>query len=407
MNSDGAKKLIEELSSRALEATDPSVDGLTPELVLEPEDEDACIRALKLCHSEDVAIIPVGGGTRITLGNVPLRCDAYLDTKRMNGVEEHIPGDLTVAVRAGTTILELQEKLKKSKQFLPLDPPLPATATIGGVLATGEPGLRRRPGSRPRDLLLGFEAVLADGTKVRAGGRVVKNVAGYELMKLFVGSLGTLGVITRAFLRLRAIPEKVVTIVCDFENLADASDAWQEIQNLPMAPEVAVLVNSVTSKLFGLNGWNLLLRFEGITEQVQGGIKDVQAHYSSDLMPDFSWEALQNFPINNGYFVIRAHVAPGQTFKLVEEWKDGNAILAYPDSGVVYNRVPSFDALALCKDRAELQEAAVVLERIPTDLKMKMDVFGKTPPSFTLMKQIKQKLDPKGILSPGRFVGRL
>ena len=133
MNSDGAKKLIEELSSRALEATDPSVDGLTPELVLEPEDEDACIRALKLCHSEDVAIIPVGGGTRITLGNVPLRCDAYLDTKRMNGVEEHIPGDLTVAVRAGTTILELQEKLKKSKQFLPLDPPLPATATIGGV----------------------------------------------------------------------------------------------------------------------------------------------------------------------------------------------------------------------------------------------------------------------------------
>ena len=205
------KDLLGEVGARppsSDDARDPLIDGLSPSLVLEPDDDETCARALALCHQEDMAVVPVGGATRLELGNVPSRLDVYLKTSHLEGVEDHIPGDLTVSVRAGTTLEALQQELARANQFLPLEVPNPSRATIGGILAIGEPGLRRRPGARARDLLLGFEAVLADGARVKAGGRVVKNVAGYELMKLFVGSSGTLAVMTRAFLRLRALPEE-------------------------------------------------------------------------------------------------------------------------------------------------------------------------------------------------------
>ena len=398
--------LLGEVGARPPSPDDPRIDGLAPSLVLEPDNDDACAEALALCHGENMAVVPVGGATRLELGNAPGRLDAYLRTSHLSGVEDHIPGDLTVAVRAGTTLEVLQNELARADQFLPLEVPNPARATIGGILATGDPGMRRRPGARPRDLLLGLEAVLADGTPVKAGGRVVKNVAGYELVKLLVGSSGTLAVMTKAFLRLRALPEATRTVVRGFRRPAEAEQAWRELRELPQPPEVATLLNpDLSRQLDGvdLDGWNLLLRFEGLREEVQGAV----AAAGGEELDRPPWDAIRDFPVGDAALVLRAQVAAARTFHLAESWQDGGPLVAYPDAGLVYSHTSDPEALGDRQERADAQGGVVVIERAPSELKSELDVYGETPGGFELMKQIKEKLDPKGILSPGRFVGRI
>ncbi len=400
------KDFLGEVGARPPTSEDPRIDGLSPSLVLEPEDDEACAEALALCHQENMAVVPVGGATRLELGNAPSRLDAYLRMTRLVGVEDHIPGDLTVAVRAGTTLGALNEQLAQANQFLPLDAPYPSRATIGGILALGEPGLRRRPGARPRDLLLGFEGVLADGAQFKSGGRVVKNVAGYELMKLFVGSAGSLAVVTRAFLRLRALPEDARTVALGFRRAQEAERGWREVRDLAHAPEVAVLLNPTAAEMFGLDAWTLLLRFEGLAEEVSGSV----SASGGEIVPAPSWERIRDFPVGpseTSELVLRGQVTPARTFHLAESWQDGGALVAYPDAGLVYSRTTDPDALADRQERAAAQGGVVVVERAPAELKTELDVFGETPGGFELMRQIKTKLDPKGILSPGRFVGRI
>ncbi|TDI37742.1 MAG: FAD-binding oxidoreductase [Acidobacteria bacterium] len=401
----------ETLGARAPNGNDPRIDGLVPSLVLEPEDGAATAEALTLCHQESMGVIPIGGGTRLELGNVPSRLDAYLMTSGLKGIEidEHIPGDFTMAVRAGTTLGETQRYLKEFRQYVPLDVPHPDEATIGGIFALGEPGQRRRPGARPRDLLLGFEGVLADGTPFKAGGRVVKNVAGYELMKLFVGSAGTLAVMTRAFLRLRALPEEVTTVVIQARRPRAVAAAWRELRNLPLAPEMAVALSPTYAESHGLHEWNLLLRFEGLHEETRGALHDVRQRFDAEVLPDDRnlWDAIRDFPKSDAALVLRGQAAPARTIPLAESWQDGGALIAYPDTGIVYSQTTDPEALSDRRARAEENGAAVVIEKAPLEMKRELDVYGETPGGYEIMRRIKEKLDPKNILSPGRFVGKI
>jgi glycolate oxidase FAD binding subunit len=385
---------------------EPRLDGLAPSLVLVPDSEESCARALALCHAEKLAVVPVGGGTRIEVGNPPSHLDAYLFTKALTGVLDHVEGDLTVVVRAGTPLEALNRELADAGQFLPLDPPLPSRATIGGVLAMGEPGFRRRPGARPRDLLLGFEAILADGTKVKSGGRVVKNVAGYELSKLLVGSAGTLAVITRACLRLRAIPEEVLTLALPFRRIADAAEAFRDLAREAVPPEVVALLNPELSNEHGLEGWTLVVRFEGFREETAAA----KERSGGDELSNSIWGALRDFPVRTlagRELLLRGQAAPARVFGLAEAWQDGGPLVAYPDSGLLYSLTRDPEALANRREAAGLWAANVVLERGPSFLMSDRDVFGEFPEAFFVMKALKEKLDPRRILSPGRFVGRL
>jgi glycolate oxidase FAD binding subunit len=385
---------------------DPRLDGLAPSLVLVPDSEESCARALALCHGEKLAVVPVGGGTRLEVGNPPSHLDAYLFTKALTGIVDHVEGDLTVVVRAGTPLEALNRELAEAGQFLPLDPPLPSRATIGGILAMGEPGFRRRPGARPRDLLLGFEAVLADGTEVKSGGRVVKNVAGYELSKLLVGSAGTLAVITRACLRLRAIPEDVVTLALPFRRIAEAAEAFQRIAREAALPDAAALLNPEHSSEQGHEGWTLVVRYEGFREETAAAKERTGGQ---ELAPSI-WETLRDFPVRKlraNELLLRGQAAPARVFGLAEAWQDGGPLVAYPDSGLLYSLTRDPDALANRREAAGLWSANAVLERAPSSLKSDMDVFGEIPEAFFVMKALKEKLDPRRILSPGRFVGRL
>jgi glycolate dehydrogenase FAD-binding subunit len=410
---ESVRRLLGEIDARPPGPGDPGIDGALPALVLLPENEDACARALALCHQEAMAVVPVGSGTRLEVGNPPSRLDAYLSTLGLVGVDDHIPGDLTVAVRAGTRLDDLQRELAEAGQFLPVDPPVPDKATVGGIFALGEPGFRRRPGARPRDLLLGFEAVLADGTRVKAGGRVVKNVAGYEVMKLFVGSQGTLAVMTRAFLRLRALPEEVVTVALGFRRASRAAEELHPISRLAVAPEAVALLNPSYSEGRGFADWTMLLRFEGFRETVREGVEEVtkrEAPRSVEVVPSSIWDELRDFPVKpleQGEMLLRGQAAPVRSFGLADRWRDGGDLVAYPEGGLVYSHTVDPEALSDRRDAARLEGAGVVVERGASALKAEADVFGEIPAGFELMRRTKQTLDPKGVLSPGRFVGRL
>src|SRR6267142_1506018 len=190
---------------RAATAAD-AVAGAHPKLVIEPGTERGLAEVLRLSNEGGVAVIPRGGGTKLSWGNPPVRADLILSTARLTKIIEHAWADLTVTVEAGCTIQKLQETLAQHGQRLALDPLWPEKATVGGVLSTNDSGALRLRFGALRDLIIGVTIALPDGTLASSGGKVVKNVAGYDLPKLVTGALGTLGVITRAVFRLHPLP---------------------------------------------------------------------------------------------------------------------------------------------------------------------------------------------------------
>ena len=248
-----------------------TLDGVPVGRTSAPACEEEVGSVLAAASRAGEKVVLRGGGTRLELG-APVRADRVLDIGGLSGVIEHHVQDLTVEAWAGTTVGALNRALAPHRQFLPLDPPLPERATLGGVIAAGDPGFRVVPGSRPRDLLLGLSAVLAAGTRIRSGGRVVKNVTGYELTKLFTGSLGTLGAITRVTVRLRAFPEASRTVVARLP-ISDSVERFADrvLAAAAAAPgPAAVAVVPPGTGLPGLpeeGGFRLAIRFEGLREE--------------------------------------------------------------------------------------------------------------------------------------------
>ncbi len=194
------------------EATaEDAVEGVEPSLVIEPGTIEETSEVMKLAGREGLAVSPRGGGTKMKLGNPPRQVDLILSTLRMDQIIEHVPGDQIVRAQAGVKLEDLQENLAESDQLLGIDPPEEG-ATVGGLVAANASGPRRLRYGTVRDLIIGIKVVLADGTVAKAGGKVVKNVAGYDLSKLFTGSLGTLGVIAEANFRLHPIRETARTV---------------------------------------------------------------------------------------------------------------------------------------------------------------------------------------------------
>src|SRR5229473_1574596 len=212
-----------------------AVAGVQSRFAVEPGSEQELAKVLKLANAAGLGVTPRGGGTKLEWGNRPAQADVILSTARLHRVIEHAWADLTVSAEAGCTIAKLQETLAKHGQRLALDALWPERATVGGVLSTNDSGaLRLRFGSL-RDLVIGVTVALADGTVASSGGRVVKNVAGYDLPKLVTGAFGTLGVITRAIFRLHPLPRETRTISCTTANAAEAQQLVLAIQNSKLA----------------------------------------------------------------------------------------------------------------------------------------------------------------------------
>jgi glycolate oxidase FAD binding subunit len=399
---------LESIAGREGVLGDPSafaVDGLTPQAAVAPASYEQVAEVVRYAHAEGLAVIPWGGGTRMHIGNVPSRYDIALSLSRLNAVVEHEPADMTVTCQAGITLSELQRHLATAGQLLPLDPPGGDRATIGGILAANAWGPWRHAHGSARDMTIGLRVVTAEGKLTRAGGRVVKNVAGYDLCKLYVGSLGTLGVIVEATFKLAPLPRATAAISAACESAAAACGVAATLQRRGLAVRGVTLVTNG-------GAWALALELAGTPAAVERSRREIAAVAQ---IADATGTPLEAPGGESDSLLCKASVLPTRLPALIdglEALPGPPRLLAFPTAGVCYAAWPSPpDPEGIAGAARELTSAAggtLVLERCPLELKRRVDVFGDAPgPSFELMRRVKEQFDPKDVLSPGRFLGRL
>jgi glycolate oxidase FAD binding subunit len=414
---------------RAATAAD-AVDGVAPRMIAEPGTAEDLARCLRWARGAGLKVTPRGGGTKMGWGNPPAACDLLLSTARLDRVLEHAWADMTVIAEAGCRVADLQQALAEHGQHLALDPLWPERATIGGILSTNDSGtLRLRYGSL-RDLIIGITVALPDGTLARSGGKVVKNVAGYDLAKLFTGALGTLGVIVQAIFRLHPLPRETRSLT---------------FSGTPAALE-QLLLSILASRLtpIGLQlraapgGAQLDVRFDGTAAGIQSQVDQVDqvrqlaAPSSAPFdAPDDIWTSHQ--AIWDGAdgaapaprrLVARLSVLPSRiaaVCALIERAAAARSLawqMVVQGVGAGYVRLAGNegDEPALRATFLELREelagtgdtqpgGTIVALGCPLAVKRGLDVWGPAGDAQPLMVRIKQRFDPDGTLSPGRFLG--
>ena len=393
-------------------AAEDAVTGVQTGIVAEPGNERELAKVLKLANAAGLAVIPRGGGTKLEWGNRPARADVILSLARMNRVIAHAWADLTVNVEAGCTIGKLQETLAKHGQQLALDALWSERATVGGVLSTNDSGVLRLRFGSLRDLVIGVTLALADGTVASSGGRVVKNVAGYDLPKLVTGALGTLGVITSAFFRLHPLPRERRTISWAMGDLRSAQKAVLAIQNSKLAHSgLQIFCGEGKSRV------DVLLEGTeaGLTAQVQmvkGIVGAAVAGESSEV-----WGAREEICSagEGDVAVVKFAILPGLVGETLESVAGYSAGLWWSAvvqaTGIGWMRVEGPVGLmgaALKKFRAGIEESggSVVVLRRAVGMG-DMEAWGEAGDAVGLMRAVKGQFDPRGTLNPGRFVGRI
>ena len=415
-----------------------AVDGLTPLVAAAPSTYEQVAEVARYAHAEGLAVISWGGGTHMHIGNVPSRYDIALSLSRLDRVVEHEPADLTVTCQAGIALDQLQRHLGKHGQFVPLGLPagrhgLPRgeKATVGGILSANASGPSRHAYGAPRDFTIGLRVVIADGRVTKAGGRVVKNVAGYDLCKLYIGSLGTLGIIVEATFKLAPLPRAERTVIAAFRTPAQACAFSGELRRRGLALRAVQLLNAAAASLAGQaaarlpaggGSCALILDLAGTPQAIERSRREIGelAQGTADLSdakdPTELSESISQLSSPAGAFLLcKAAVLPTQLPSLIDSLEAVSGpprILGLPTIGVLYASWPHLDDAEEAIGRLRAATSAVggsfVIEVCPLDLKRRLDVFPDVSgPSFDLMRRIKQQFDPQGILSPGRHLGRL
>jgi len=369
---------------------------------LEPRSVSEAARQVEQLARERKRVAFLGGGTELELGAWPERIDAVLRTRGLKQIVEYQPADMVMVVEAGVTLAELQAAAREHRQRLALDPPWPDRATIGGIVATGAFGPRRARYGAVRDLIIGVQLVRADGAVARGGGKVVKNVAGFDLPKLACGSLGTLGLIAGATFRLHPLPEASETVVLPGLSAAEVVAAIARVRAAQLEPAAA-------AALSGPSGYDLALCFEGFGKGVEQQVAKLRQLAPSARPVEGIWSRHDDVSAG-GPLRLKVASLPTQLPELDRVLSPLKLRLAwYPTVGVGFASGPGGEgAAALVADgRAELLRCggSLVVQAAPTGLRV--DRWGPPPPSFPIMERIKQNFDPDHRLNPGRFVGGL
>jgi glycolate oxidase FAD binding subunit len=402
-----------------------SVDGKEPAVVCFPASPEQVSVALRLCSEANAAVIPWGGGTAMRIGNQPRQVDVVIGLKRLNQLVEHDQANLTATIQSGHRLAALQEALARHNQFLPFDPPNAVRATVGGIVATNLNGPRRSHFGNVRDLVIGMKIVLASGEQIKAGGKVVKNVAGYDMCKLFVGSLGTLGIITEVTLRMAPIPETAATVIASGALLA-VQQFTDELSRSRLLPSAVLLLNAPASKARDLahSDWQVAVRCEGFEETVARHLHDAAAMaqkigLASVILRENDhrrfWEKIGDFPLQADRLVYRVTIPRSSTAEIIQtvhSWSTADfrpEIVSDAAMGIVWISLQINDPVtqwfAKLIDEAQAHRGQAIVLAAPTNLKRGIDVWGPAPPTLSLMREIKRQFDPEGLLNPGRFVG--
>ena len=416
-----------------------SIDGMLPELVVSPGNVEALARVMAEASDKRAGVVPVGGATRLDLGNPIRRFDVAVDLSNLDRVLQHNPADLTVTVEAGVTLASLRSTLAEHGQFLALDPPLPDRATIGGTLAVGVSGPMKYQFGNPRDLVIGMKVVQADGTTTKSGGQVVKNVSGYDMSRLHIGGLGTLGVIAEVSFRLAPVPRSEATMIATFETSQRCNSAALDFvhsQVVPMALSCFDRSANERANISGIDGdYFLAARLGGrprtLERQVMECSRICHEHGATKVEnlgggdAASVWRALADFgcdPTALPPMVARASVAPTRTAEVAQGLERSGlgtgpkpAIVAHPGFGTVLvgwfadEDGISDDAagvtLGQARDSVHSAGGHLNIERCPPAIKAEMDVWDGAGAPVDIMRSMKEQYDPQGLLNPGRFVG--
>lgn len=403
------------------------IDGRVPHCVACPATLDELTRCVAAAHAAGLAMIPVGHGTRLGIGRAPAAYDVAMSTQRLRRVVAHEAADMTVTVEAGLTLADLNAALAAAEQWLPLDPPVPEHTSIGALIATDASGPQRLAHGRVRDLLIGITAVLADGTLVKGGGRVVKNVAGYDLMKLFTGSFGTLGIVADATFKIRPRPPATFVLVARGENIETAVALAHVVLDAPLSPSYVEVLNMPAGRAVGLEGAALVVGCGGPAHELA-----VQRDRLEHLLAGASrrvcsveesarvYTALRDLPVDAGFTgtatisvsgsrlgrllvdVERAAAERGLPVAILSHAGNGIAVVGVI-GGAADPALPGFAEWLVENVRGAC--GWVRFDRVPAALAGRIDAWPMEPSGLQLMRGIKQTLDPQRRLSPGRFVG--
>jgi len=408
-----------------------AVDGKVPKEVWRVETEEQLSEALRTAYSNSLAVIPLGSGTKRHIGLPPDRYDVALSLRSLQGIVEYSPDDLVVIVRAGTTLAELQKVLSERNQFLPIDPPFPEQATIGGIVASAMAGPTRCLYGAVREHLLGIKVAQPDGTITRFGGKVVKNVAGYDVTKLYVGSFGTLGVIVEAAFKVRPLPEKQVTLPLWSEKLETVEAFLSRLVLSDVSPAFAELLNSAMIRQIDLAGllaqeepYCLLLGFDGFKEELDWWLVESQriaAEVGLKVVSAIGDEAetelrakVRDAHAGDGAALVLKGLVPSSEVcafaQLAQEVLGEEAgIVAHSLNGIVRVVVSQLSGAEFADSVCALLNWTVqkggnlVIEKAPVEWKTQLPIWGRETEAWQLMRRLKETLDPLKILSPGRM----
>jgi glycolate oxidase FAD binding subunit len=424
-------ELIGEIERK--EPADYPVDEMIPDHVVRPASVDELSELIRSVRADGLAAIPWGGGTQMGVGNMPARYDVGIDLTSISDVIRYDSDDMTMSVQAGCRLNDLNRMLGEHRQVLPVDAAFPDTATIGGLTAVGASGPRRLGYGPLRDLIIGMSIMNTDGVVTKAGGQVVKNVTGFDMMRLHHGALGSLGIIISINLKVIPKPQSERTVIALFDSLDDADAAARAVMQSQLGV-TALVVTDASSTAEATDGdheaWAIAVRCEAppsavvrqaerVTEYVSGAATDVRTEESTDASIA-RWDAIckaldqrsdsPDIVLRIGSAASRLRKSAETAERELEEFAGSRLTLDY-GSGLLYVRVPRssvsasgveeiFTGLAGAGDHAAILTA-------PADFKSGLDVFGPTPSGFETFESLKNTFDPEHLLSPGRLPGRL
>ena len=437
------------VGAQELNAAQMEINGVAPAAVVWPGSADEVAAVLQFANSRDLVVAPAGGLTHQHIGSVPERIDILLHTGRINTIAHYDPGDLTVGLNAGMPFAQALKQLEEHRQWLPLDAPNLEKATVGGLLARAAAGPLKHAFGGLRDFCIGVQFVTADGKVAKGGGRVVKNVAGYDLMKLMIGSYGSLAVITGANFKVFPKPRQTRTFACAFGSLEDALKFRGQVLRSPLQPLCLEILSPGAQEYLcdpapardadhytpsqpvvaPANQWQIALRAAGSDNVLARYRRELGDAVSRELEGENEsqfWRWVSQFEHNvlaryRNAMVVYTHLALKDVAQAIQALEraatehnfisaglgraaTGNLVLAFiplpvdpPPATQFSNCVAAFRGLLPPGSSAEVAHC-------PKEAKLYLDVWGPTPTDLALMKAVKQAIDPKNILNRGRFI---
>jgi glycolate oxidase FAD binding subunit len=475
-DSDKFKSLTEALGEENVK-TEPkitaeyAVDDVAPHVVVFPKNTDQVAEVVKFANQARLAVVARGSGTKMSMGNPPQKLDMVVCTSRMNHMLDVDTSNLTMTVEAGVKFRDIQARLATQEDrcylpledleaegdemicsdrshsgcFIPIDPPYADKATIGGIIATNSTGPRRLLYNLPRDCIIGIRVVAPNGDILGSGGKTVKNVSGYDVSKLMVGSMGTLGILCEMTIRMLPLPEKMETVLVSFANLADASAFAEGIFKTRLLPAAVEILNAEAyghlcvddSPHFGSEGWVAAVALEAfepavgrmrteirnmakegpaeadavLEEQDHRSFWLAMSNLSATLDKKFSGliKAKLNYPLSLGRSIIETgeSIFSQANLNYVVQTHAGNGICF---TGLLIDRKDTaatdkaVEAMGQLLGRCREFDGNLVIQSAPPEVKGKLKMWGEIGSDFVVMKRLKDRIDPTGIMSPGRFV---